>query len=166
MSANGLLIREAALRYLDGEIQLTEDEPGLCLRVVREVVMNGLGFSYDDFYKHFYTHPVEDEPPGHRWARSVMRSLREQGRRVAYRENHPLIAPTALLLAELEPGDILASWKVGGPVGHITVLVTGGRNALMLDNTSTQRGLKISGFNRLSRVDERPFPESWESYRL
>lgn len=153
-------IRGAVIAYLDGLLPIHDSASGDCLWVVRELVQAGLGWNYDEFYAVFHTHAVEEEPEGKKWARSAMLSLREQGRRVAFNDTQPVV------LSEVEPGDILCSWKVGGPIGHISLALSGGVDALMVENTSTTRGVRVSGFNRLSRLDERPFPETWEAFRL
>lgn len=153
-------IRGAVLSYMDGHLAIHDSKSGDCLKVTRQLVQAGLGWDYDFFYEVFHSHPVEDEPEGAKWARSAMRSLREQGRRVAFSDTEPIV------FSEVQPGDVLCSWKVGGPIGHISLALSGGKDALMIENTSTQRGVKISNFNRLSRLDERPFPESWEAFRL
>lgn len=153
-------IRGAMLAYMDGFLSIHDDEPGYCLRVTRQLVQFGLRWDYDDFYTVFHSHPVEDEPEGAKWARSAMRSLREQGRRVAFSDTEPIV------FSEVQPGDIYTNHKIGGPIGHIGVLLSGGVNAQIIENTSTKRGVKISGYNRQSRLDEMPYPHAAEIFRL
>lgn len=161
----GERLRAALLAILDGKQQVYSDAPGKCLRVVREVVQLALDIDYDTFYRRYRTHVVDDnpDPVANKWARDVMRSLREQGRRVAFDENNPVI------YRELEPGDVIASWALGSPEGHIALILSGGENALAFENTSSQkRGVHISGYNRLTRVDDLTLLEagSWEVFRL
>lgn len=160
--SNGDLIRGAILAYLDGELEVWDSEPAYCLRQVRNVLSAALGLSEKEFWTLYATHIVDDHsrPIKSYWARDVMLSLREQGRRVAYTEAEPLV------ISELKPGDILASWRLARPEGHIMLIHSGGPNALALENTSTLRGTKVSGYNRLSRVDELPYAGSWEAFRL
>ncbi len=153
-------IRGAMLAYMDGLLPVDDDRPGRCLAVTRQLVQAGLGWSYDFFYEVFHSHPVEDEPDGDKWARSAMRSLREQGKRMAYTDTVPVV------LSEVQAGDIYCNHKIGYSVGHIAVLLSGGINAQLIENTSTQRGTKISGFNRQSRLDEMPYAYAAEIFRL
>lgn len=153
-------IRGAVIAYMDGELAIHDSEPGKCLMVTRQLVQAGLGWSYDFFYEVFHSDAVEDEPDGDRWARSAMRSLREQGRRVAFSETEPIV------FSEVQPGDIYCSHRLAAPIGHIALILTGGKDALILENTSTQRGVKVSGYNRLSRLDEMPYRHAAEIFRL
>lgn len=81
---------------------------------------------------------------------------------MAYNETNPLI------LRDLEPGDLIFSWALGSPIGHVAVVFSGGNNALAYENTRQDRGVRHSGFNRLTRVDELTllYPGSWEAYRI
>lgn len=153
-------IRSAVIEYMDGLRAIHDSSSGNCLMVTRQLVQAGLGWSYDEFYNIFHSHPVEDEPEGAKWARSAMRSLREQGRRVAYSDTEPVV------LNEVQAGDIYCNHKIGAPIGHIAVVLSGGINAQLIENTSTKRGTKISGYNRQSRLDEMPYRYAAEIFRL
>lgn len=160
----GLLIRAALLDVLDGKKEVFSSKPGKCLKVARGVLQLALGIDYDTFYARFRTHVVDDnpDPVKNKWARDVMRSFREAGYRVAYNEHHSVV------YRDLEPGDILCSWALGSPIGHIAVLLTGGANALAFENTGQSRGEAVGGYNRLTRVDQLTlhYPGSWEVFRL
>ena len=160
----GERLRAALLAILDGKEHVFCDESGKCLKVVREVIQLALDISYDEFYARYRTHFGDNnpDPVANKWARDVMRSLREQGRRVAFDEHNPII------YRELEPGDIICSWALGSPIGHIAVLLTGGVNALAFENTGQRRGVAVGGYNRLTRVDDLTllYPGSWEAFRL
>lgn len=160
----GPLIRAALLDVLDGKQEVFSSEPGKCLKAVRGVLQLALGMDYDTFYARFRTHIVEDnpDPAKNKWARDVMKSLREAGYRVASSDHHSVV------YSELEPGDILCSWGLGSPIGHIAVLLTGGVNALAFENTGQSRGEAVGGYNRLTRVDRLTlhYPGSWEVFRL
>lgn len=157
-------IRTALLAVLDGYAHVFCEESGKCLRMAREVIQLALDIDYDKFYRRYRTHVVDDNPDpiANKWARDVMKSLTEQGRRVAFDENNPVI------YGELEPGDILCSWALGSPIGHIAVLLTGGVNALAFENTGQRRGVAVGGYNRLTRVADLTllYPGSWEAFRL
>lgn len=159
-------IRASLERVLEGELRPFEVSPGLCMRVVREVIEAAYGWGPGEFYSRYRTHPVLDNPDPERlvWARDIMRSLREKKLRVAFSETEPLI------LSELRPGDLVFSWALGSPQGHVAVVFSGGPHALVLENTKSSRGVSVSrtGFNRLSRVDELilHMPGSWEAFRL
>lgn len=159
MSVNARIV-QALIELLSGQGLLHSHESGYCLRNVRLVLQRALGLSYDEFWARFRTHTVADnpDPTSRYWARDVMLSLREQGKRVAFDQTGPVI------FEELQPGDLYFNWRLAHPVGHCGVLLTGGKDALLLENTSTQRGVKVSGYNRLSRVDEMPYPEAAEVY--
>lgn len=157
-------IADALHVVLEGQLAVYDEKPGYCLRVLRQVVEYGLRLKPGEFYARYRTHTVDDnlDPVRNVWARDVMRSLREQGMRVAYDDNRSLI------LRELQAGDLIFSWKLGEPQGHCAVVYTGGANALCFENTGSQRGVRVSGFNHLSRVDDLTlhWPHSWEAFRL
>ena len=161
---NGEKIVNAILQILNGKLAIFDESPGYCLKVVRQIISAALNLSHDEFYARYRTHVVDDnpDPVANKWARDVMRSLREQGRRVAFDEHNPII------YRELEPGDIICSWALGSPIGHIAVLLTGGVNALAFENTGQRRGVAVGGYNRLTRVDDLTllYPGSWEAFRL
>lgn len=159
---SGELIREALQRALDGGLAVYDEDSGQCLQALRNVLMDALGLSKEQFWERYAFDLADDHPTPITayWARDVMVTLRALGKRVAYDTDRPLV------LDYLEAGDLLFSWRLGRPAGHCGVLLSGGKNALMFENTSTLRGVQVSGYNRLSRVDSLPYPSSWEAFRL
>lgn len=164
MSITGDAIARSVLQAMNGNLVVWDEEPKYCLRVTKEIVASALNMSWQGFYDHYRTNYAANNPDPalYVWARDMMVSFREQGLRVAESEDGGIV------YADLRPGDLIASWKLGGDPGHIAVLLTGGLNALAFENTGSSRGVHISGYNRLSRVDELTlnYPLSWEAYRL
>lgn len=146
MSANER-VEQAAFEVIAGRRQVYDAEPGYCLKLVREIVQAGMGWNYDEFYS-LLTYRVEGNETGPPWARSLQRSLRNLGNLVPWEER--------------EGGDLVFNFRPARQ-GHVGVLV--GRS-LVLENTSTQRGILISGYNRLSPIEDWPYQAELEVMRL
>lgn len=132
-------IMTAAQAVISGRLRV-EREPGFCLKLTRQVIEAGLGFSDGGFYRRFMTVKAEPKHEGW-WARDAQKSLREAGYSVR--------------LDELQPGDILCNHEVSKPYGHIGVYVGRvtlgtGRSAVtydraVLENTDSRRGFRLGG---------------------
>ena len=113
-----------------------ETRPGYCLKVVRQIVEDGLDLAPGEFY-HRWIYPNFKLKPGETpedikpyWARGAERALREAGLAV-----HSV--------KDAEPGDLVFSWRSSYPYGHVGVLLDG---KLILENTyARRRGWKRDG---------------------
>ncbi len=101
-----------------GEIPVPRTTSGYCLRLVRQVLENALGWADEELYERF-PNKIETKTPHPRafWARDIQRSLRDAGWGVA--------------LIDRQPGDLLFYWRAalngyGDYVGHTGVLLPGG----------------------------------------
>lgn len=142
-------IAEVAHQVVARKYAPYEEKPGMCLRTTREMIQRALGLTYEDFYGTYRSGPVGDNDTGIPWARDVQQTLR----------GLDLTVP----LDELQAGDIVCNWRLGNPQGHIGIMLT---DRLIVENTGSQRGIRISGYNRLSPLDEWPYQEAIEVFRL
>ncbi len=117
MSANERIV-ESAYAAMRGEIPVPRTTSGYCLRLVRMVLENALGWDDEELYVRF-PNKIETNTPQPRpfWARDVQRSFRDAGWGVP--------------LAERQPGDLLFYWRAalnehGDYVGHVGILLPGG----------------------------------------
>ena len=149
-------MQQAVLGQMSGTVPSYPNEAGYCLRNVRLAVMSALAITENQFWARFAHTLVDDHPRPIEsyWARDVQLSLRTT------------LGVTQVTGDELQGGEIGFSWKLGEPQGHTLAILSGGPNAFALENTHSLRGVKISGFNRLSRLDERLSPDTWEFFRL
>ena len=115
-------IRNGTWRAIHGQLRV-ETRPWFCLKVVREIVENGMGWKPGDFYRRYWTHKVEENKTNEPWARDLERSLRNRG--------------WAIPLAEARVGDLVFRYDVAKPYGHVGVIYDGG---LIFENTPTTRG--------------------------
>ena len=141
-------IADVAYEVVARKFTPSDTEPGMCAMVTRQMLMRALGLSYDQFYARFRTVAVDgrslaDVP----WARDIQATLRSLGYNVP--------------LDEVQGGDILCTWQLAKQ-GHIGVLYD---SRLLIENTGQSRGLLISGFNRLTPVEQIPV-EHWEAFRI
>lgn len=104
----------AAMR---GALPVPRRESGYCLRLVRIVLENALGWPDEELYRRF-PDQVESNTPKPRafWARDIERSFRDEG--------------WSIPLTEAQPGDIAAYYDAapnewGDLVGHIAILMPG-----------------------------------------
>lgn len=139
---------EERLQRLAGEVvlgrtRLYDSASGACLRVVREGVQLALSISYDAFYA-LVTDTVEENNTGVPWARDAQRSLRNRGCLVSFEDRGP--------------GMLAFNSRLAWPKGHVAIIVAihEGRT-LILENTSTTRGIALTGKNRLSYLEDWPF---------
>ena len=127
-------IMEAGFKVLNGVLRPVK-RPGYCLAFVRQIVEHALDMEPGEFYKEFVD-PYFKLRPGERlgvdihprWARGAERALRVAGLAV------PLLA--------MRPGDLLFSYRVSRPYGHVGILMPGN---LVLENTTADRGWKKEG---------------------
>jgi len=124
-----------------GELDVPRVTSGYCLRLVRIVLENALGWPDEELYRRF-PNKIETNTPQPRpfWSRDVQRSLRD--------------ADWMVPLEERQPGDILAYWRAalnthGDYVGHIGILLPGG---FILENIDPayRAGLGAFSSNALS----------------
>ena len=149
-------IQQALLAQMEGRQGSYPDEPGFCLRNLRLTLMAALDLSEGGFWRRF-AHTLADdhpEPIKSYWARDVQVSLRT-GRGV-------MQVPREAVQA----GDLYLNWKLARPQGHCAVILVGGENPQLVENTSTQRGNLICGYNRLSPLSAQPYPEAQEFFRI
>lgn len=147
MNSNESIIA-AVLAVLNGKLAIFDAESGYCLRVVREVVEDAFGWESHEFYRRYWTETVEENTTETPWARDLQRSLR--------------LSNYGVPADERQGGDLVFCWRMGRPIGHAGVLLAAD---FVLENTSTERGLLVSGCNRLSRLDSWPYDEL-EFFRL
>ena len=153
-------IAEAALRYATGGLAIYDEEPGNCLKAVRELIQQALGIPYGEFYRRYRTEAVDGRPlsePGQPdfqpWARDVQRSLRSSpyAEQVPWEERGPGMLVFAHDLAEQ---------------GHVAVIVARERDVTqVIENSKSKRGRPLSGFNRQSQLELWP-TKKYEVFRL
>lgn len=142
-------VLEAAV---EGAFRPFSEEPGYCLRLVRQCLERALGWSYEDVYG-LVTHPVEEQPEGSIFARSMQRSLREAGCAVPW--------------GERRRGLVVANHRLGYPIGHIALVVArDAGSTYVFENTASSRGVRIHGYNRLSRLEDWPHVSAVEVFDL
>ena len=141
------LIQDAVIDALEGRLEVFDSGPGYCLRVLRQITSAALGLSYESFYA-LLTHRAPGNDEGVPWAASLMVSLQAAGLEIPRGE---------------AVGGCLAFTDKLAPQGHCGVLLS---RTLLYENTGSQRGAQVSNYNRLSRVDELPEPDSWHFFRL
>ena len=147
-------ITQTLLAVLFGRLSVWSSEPGYCLRVVRLVLMNALGITYDEFAARYWTHEVDDNDTGIPWARTMQRSLREG--------SYGMLVP----YAERRAGDLAFNSALARE-GHVALIVqAAGGETMILENTHSQRGRVVSGYNRESRLEDWPRQGQIEIYRL
>ncbi len=137
------VIQAAALQVVLTELTIFDQNPGNCLRVVREITQAAFGISYDQFYDAMIKR-VEENLEGPPWARSMQLSLRTLG--------------YSRLFEEREGGMLIFDAGLAKE-GHVGVLVS---PDLILENTASKRGVLISGYNRLSHISEWRQPNKLE----
>ena len=151
----GEKIQQAVLGQVSGLVAVHAVEPGYCLRNLRYCVASAFGMSDEAFWAHF-VHTLSDDHPTpikSYWAKDMQRSLRNTpGVEQVHRDG-------------VRGGDLYFNWKLATE-GHCGVLLSGWADALVLENTGSQRGVKVQSYNRLSRIDEQPYPEAQEFFRI
>lgn len=122
-------IVETSYRVLRGTIKVPK-RPGYCLAFVRSVVEQAFDLPPHTFYSKWVDpnfHLVANEVFGSdihpRWARGAERAFRA--------------AKLTVPIEEMQPGDLLFSYKVSKPYGHVGILLPG---KLVLENTTADRG--------------------------
>lgn len=142
-------VAEVALEVVLGQFTPFDADNGYCLRNLREICERALGLASGEFYSLYRTEVSERNTTGEPWAVDLQKSLRAQGRGV----------PTD----ERQSGDLIFTHEIA-PAGHCGVLFS---PDLLIENTGSRRGVQISGYNRLSRVDLWPAAaNSVEVFRL
>ena len=127
-------IVETAKSVLRGELGLVT-EPGYCLQAARVIVEKAMSVPPRTLYN--LARPYLHRKPGENirlhWARGMERALRALGVGTHFPK----------------PGDLLFSWKVSRPYGHVAVMVDEG---FVLENTTANRGWRTpwSGAIRLT----------------
>ena len=152
----GQAIQTALLAQMEGRLESFPSQPGFCLRNVRLTLMAALDLSEGGFWRRF-AHTLADDHPQpieSYWARDVQVSLRTTR------------GVVQVMREELQGGDLYLNWKLGRPEGHCAVVLVGGDNPQIVENTSTQRGNLIRGYNRLSPLSAQLYPEAQEFFRI
>lgn len=137
---------------LNGEGIVYDAKPKFCLMVTRQAISEALEYDPEDawtFHNAFSCDRVEGNEAGAAWARSTQRTMRDR---------LSLMVP----FEERIGGDLVFSAELD-PKGHVGVLLS---RDILFENTASQRGAYISGFNRLSNLIEQPHYEKLEVMRL
>lgn len=113
-------IAQSAWAVVTGDLKV-EERPWFCLKVVRQIVEHAKKWEPGEFYRHYWTHKVEENKTAEPWARDLERSLREQGRAVH----------------DVQAGDLVFRHDLAKPYGHAAVMLT---NDVLLENTPSARG--------------------------
>lgn len=142
---NNERITLSAIKAVTGDLRVSNDRSGICLKVVREIVQDALDMSYDDFYSRFLIQKADGTDPLEPYARDVQLSLRLLGKGVK----------------EPMAGDLGFSWKPL-PWGHVWVYITPN---YIVENINTNRKSVIRrGF--ISVTDVRTINMPIEVFRL
>lgn len=130
-----MTIVEASYKVLRGSIRVPT-KPGLCLAFVRVIVEQSLNVApytfYDRWVDPFFTlnnGEVEGKDIHPRWARGAERAMRAAG--------------LAISPKRIQPGDLIFSYRVSKPYGHVAILLPG---KLVLENTYAERGWRHPDF--------------------
>jgi len=128
----------SAYKVVHGHLEV-ETRPGYCLKLVRQVVEDSAGLNNGEFYGRLVIPHLGDGDTDVKywWARGAERALRRAG----------------FAAWNAEPGDLIFSYKVSKPYGHVGILLDGG---LILENTTVNRGFwhKRLGAVRLTPLEE------------
>jgi len=132
-------ILSEAYRVIAGKLPVPT-KPGMCLAMVRHIVEEAFDVEPYGFYRRLiipnfhlregeWLATVSSSTNGHDaispyWARGAERALRDAG---LARHN----------VSDMLPGDLLFSWMVSRPYGHVGIYLDGG---LVLENTTAERG--------------------------
>lgn len=142
-------IVESIYAAMKGEIDVPRQNGGWCLRAVRKVLENALGWGDEELFDRF-PKKIETLTPEPRafWARDIQRSFREAG--------------WTIPLSEAIPGDVVSYWQAarneyGEYVGHIALVSPHG---YVFENVNPEHREGIAGVFTDGALSLTPF-QSW-----
>lgn len=125
----------SSLKVITGELRI-EERPWFCLKAVRQIVEDAMGWPSHHFYTLYWTHRVEENTTTEPWARDLERSLRMQGFKV---DGPP------------KQGDLVFNYNAAAPYGHVGLMLT---DELVIENYPGTRGFKGPGAIQITALSD------------
>lgn len=156
-------IVHSVYKAMRGALPVPRQESGYCLRLVRIVLENALGWPDEELYRRFPNQVEGNTPKPRPWfARDIERSFRDEGWGVP--------------LSEAQPGDIAAYYdaalnEYSEYVGHIAIVMPGDDgNLWIFENIAPEyregRGAFASGALSLTLFDAWGIGKAIEIFRV